>query len=89
MVAEAECLRRADLTYLTFLHNALFVPFNYAGDLLLCHPKVGTKVKAGLFWRNVFKDVLDFPAEYFRKRYAEPILQVLTGESQEGHFAIL
>lgn len=82
-------IRKADPTYLSFLHNAFFVPMNYAGELMASHAHFGTLQADPKQWNVIFNEVLASPRKYHAERMTEIILMgILGGSQEEGHFAI-
>lgn len=83
-------IRRADPTYQSFLHNGLFVPMNYAGELIFSHPHFGDLQRREELWKTIFNDTLTRPQAFYRERFSEITLQGILGTSQEeGHFSTL
>lgn len=83
-------IRKADPTYLSFLHNAFFVPMNYAGELMSAHANFAKLQADPAEWSTIFGDVLTVPRQYHAERLTEIIMMgILGGSQEEGHFAIL
>lgn len=86
----SNAIRRADPTYLTFLHNALFVPINYTGELIFSHRSFAEQQARPDKWEGIFKDVIGVPRQYHAERLSEIVLMgILGGSQEEGHMAIM
>lgn len=86
----SNAIRRADPTYLTFLHNSLFVPINYNGELVFSHRNFAEQQARPDRWAGIFRDVIGVPRQYHAERLSEIVLMgILGGSQEEGHMAIL
>ncbi|ASR92125.1 polymerase PA [Araguari virus] len=76
-------IRKADSTYLTFLHNALFVPTNFLGELVTNHPRISEATVDPNFWDVILAGCFNNCNKYHLDRVVETVLMGVLGRSQE------
>lgn len=82
-------IRRADPSYLAFLHNLLFVPANFVGEMFFSEED-RRKKPPGDFTKAFIKEKLEGCKEYHIERMTEnTMMGILGGSQEEGYAALL
>ncbi|AIY25031.1 polymerase acidic protein [Wellfleet Bay virus] len=76
-------IRKADPTYLSFLHNSLFVPVNFLGELITNHPQRSRTKEDPKYWDVILAGCLTSCRPFHLERIVETVLMGIIGKSQE------
>ncbi|AFN73048.1 polymerase PA [Tyulek (Tjuloc) virus] len=76
-------IRKTDPTYLAFLHNALFVPTNFLGELVVTHPNISFAKDNPEYWNVILSGSFNSCTGFHLRRVVETILMGILGKSQE------
>nr|UTQ48796.1 polymerase PA [Quaranjavirus quaranfilense] len=76
-------IRKADPTYLTFLHNSLFVPTNFLGELVTTHPNISYAKDNPAYWDVILSGSFGCCKDFHLRRVVETVLMGILGKSQE------
>ncbi|QHR77125.1 polymerase acidic protein [Quaranjavirus johnstonense] len=76
-------VRKTDSTYLSFLHNSLFVPTNFLGELVTTHPNISMAKDNPAYWEIILSGSFGCCKTFHLRRVIETVLMGILGKSQE------
>ncbi|QQO86213.1 polymerase acidic protein [Lake Chad virus] len=76
-------IRKTDPTYLSFLHNALFVPTNFLGELVTTNPNISFARDNPEYWDVILSGSFGSCPGFHLRRIIETVLMGILGKSQE------
>nr|APG77867.1 polymerase PA [Beihai orthomyxo-like virus 1] len=89
-IVRQNAIRKTDPTYGAFIHNLLFVPCNYIGDLIMNHPNIAGHTATQGLLNKAFRDTVTRCNQFYKNRFSElTIMGLIGGSQEEGYFSFL